>query len=126
MEDDFGQAIKKTKANVYFLFKLRFHLDRVERKQQKIKLKKLRSLSPNSVCKKLLIEQFREHLPHSWFKLDFAKFCNSDIKDFESLFNILTLDNIVGFLEKNKVRFNSVNNLVAKGHLYLDFENNER
>ena len=31
-----------------------------------------------------------------------------------------------GFIKINKVPFNSVKNLVANGHLYLDFENNER
>ena len=67
LEEDFGQVIKETKVNLNFLFKLRFHLDRVEKKQQKVKLKKLRSLSPNSVCKKLLIERFYEHLPHFRF-----------------------------------------------------------
>ena len=59
-----GRSSEKTKVDVNFLFRVRFHLDRVERKQQKIKLKKLRSLSPNSVYKKLLIERFYEHLPH--------------------------------------------------------------
>ena len=39
LEDDFSQVIKKTKVNVNFLFNLKFHLDRVEKKQQKIKLK---------------------------------------------------------------------------------------
>ena len=58
LEDDFGQLIRKTQVNVNYSFKLRFHLDRVERKQQKIKLKKLCSRSPNSVYKKLLIEPF--------------------------------------------------------------------
>ena len=60
------------------------------------------------------------------FKLDFVKFCNSNTEDFENLFNILTLDNMPGFIEKNKVPFNSVKNLVVNKHLYLDFENNER
>ena len=41
----------------------------------------------------------------------------------KTLFNILTLDNMPGFIEKNKVPFNSVNNLFANRHLYLDFEN---
>ena len=102
LEDDFGQLIRKTQVNVNYSFKLRFHLDRVERKQQKIKLKKLRSLSPNSVCKKLLIERFYEYLPHFRFKLDFVKFCNSNIEELENLFNILTLDNMPGFIEKIK------------------------
>ena len=31
-----------------------------------------------------------------------------------------------GFIEKNKVPFNSVKNLVVNRHLYLYFENNER
>ena len=31
-----------------------------------------------------------------------------------------------GFIEKNKVPFNSIKNLVVKRHLYLDSENNER
>ena len=113
LEDDFGQVIRKTKVNVNFLFKLRFHLDRVEKKQQKIKLRKLRSLSPNSVYKKLLIERFYEHLPHFQFKLDFVKFCNSNVEDYENLFNTLTLDNMPGFIEKNKVPLNSVKNLVV-------------
>ena len=50
LKDDFGQVIeKKKKVNANFLFKFRFNLDRVEEKQQKIKLKKLSLLSPNSV-----------------------------------------------------------------------------
>ena len=76
--------------------------------------------------KKLLLERFYEHLPHFQFKLDFVKFCNSNIEDVENLWNIFTLDNMPGFIEKNKVPFNSVNNLVADRHLYLDFENNKR
>ena len=31
-----------------------------------------------------------------------------------------------GFIEKNKVPFNSVKNLVVNRHLYPDFENNEK
>ena len=109
LEEDFGQVIKKTKVNINFLFKLRYHLDRVEIKQQKVKREKLRSLSPNSVYKKLLIKRFYEHLPHFRFKLK------------------LTLDHIMpGFIEKNKVPFNSFKNLVVNRHLYLDLENNER
>ena len=107
------------------MFKLRFHLDRVEKKQQKVQLKKLRPLFPNSVYKKLVIEQLYEHLPHFRFKLEFVKFCNSNIEDFENLFNILTLDRMPGFIEKNKVPFNSVKDLVVNRHLYLDFENDE-
>ena len=56
LEEDFSQVIKKTKVNINFLFKLRFHLDRVEKKQQKVKLKKFRSLSPNLKEKKSKIK----------------------------------------------------------------------
>ena len=124
LEDDFGEVIRKTKVNLKFLFRLRFHLDRVEKKQQKIKLKKLRSLSPNSMYKKLLTERFYEHLPHFRFKFDFVKFCNSKIEDFENLLNSLTLDNMPGFIEKSKIPFNSLKNLLA--NRYLDAKNNER
>ena len=65
-------------------------------------------------------------LPHFLFKLDFVKFCNSNIEDLENLCNILTFDNMPGFIEKNKVPFNSVKNLVANRYLCHDFENNER
>ena len=74
----------------------------------------------------MLTERFYEHLPNFRFKLDFVKFCNSNIEDFENVFNILTLDNMPGFIEKNKVPFISVKILVANRHLYLDFENNEK
>ena len=107
------------------MFRLRFHLDRVEKKQQKVKLEKLGSLSPNSAYKKFLIERFYEHLPHFRFKLEFVKFCNSNTEDFENLFDILTLDSMPGFIEKNKAPFNSVKDLVVNRHLYLDFENDK-
>ena len=67
--------------------------------------------------KKLLIEQFYEHLPYFRFKHEFVKFCNLNTEDFEHLFNILTFDNMPGFIEKNKVPFSSVKNLVVNRHL---------
>ena len=36
LEDDFGEVIRKSKVNVNSLFKLRFLLDRVEKKQHKL------------------------------------------------------------------------------------------
>ena len=38
----------------------------------------------------------------------------------------LTFLHLIGFIQKNKVSFNSVKNLVVKTHLYLDFGSNER
>ena len=108
-----------------FCSNLGFIAIELKRSNKKLKLKKLCSLSPNSGYKKMLIKRFYEHLPHFRFKLDFVQLCNSNMEDFENLFNILKLDNMPDFIEKNKVPFNSVKNLVV-GHLYLDFENNER
>ena len=72
------------------------------------------------------MRRFYEHLLHFQFKLEFVKFCNSNIEDLKNLFNILTLHNMPGFIEKIKVPFNPVKNLVLNRHLYLDLENNER
>ena len=60
---------KKTKVNVNFLFKLRFHLGKVEKKQHKIKLKKLPSLFPNSMYK-AAHWTILWSLPHFRFKLN--------------------------------------------------------
>ena len=59
---------------------------------------------------------------HFRFKLVVLKFCDSNNEDFKNLFNIL----IVDITDKNKVSFNSVDNLLGDRHLYLDFENNEK
>lgn len=72
------------------------------------------------------IKQFYEHLPHFWLNFDFAKFWNLNIEDFQNIFNILKLDNMPNLIQKNKGPFNSIKNLVANRHLYIDFENNER
>ena len=109
-----------------FCLNLAFILIELKRSNKKSSLKDFVNFPRISFIISLLIERFYEHLPHSRFKLDFVKFCNSNIEDSENLFNILTLDNMPGFFEKNKVSFNSVNNLVVNRHLYLDFENNER
>ena len=110
LDVDFGQVIRKTKVNVTFLFKLRFRVDIVETNKQKIKLKKHRSLSTDSMYKKLLIERFYEHLPHFRFKLDLVKFCNSNIEDFENLFNILTL--IICLVLLRKIMFLSTLSII--------------
>lgn len=60
---------------------------------------------------------------HIFFQLDFAKSCNSNIKDFKNLFKVLELDNILGFTEEVKVPFNIFflfNTLATDTHLYLD------
>ena len=97
----------------------------MKRINKKPSLKKFFHLLRIPCLKKLLIERFYEHLLHFRFELDFVKFCNSSIEDFENLFSIFTVDSMPSFIEKEKVPFNSVKNLVANRHLYLGFENNE-
>ena len=65
---------------------------------------------------------FKSIFLHFRFKPVFLKFCDSNNEDFENLFKILTVD----ITNKNKVPFNSVDNLLGDRHLYLDFENNEK
>ena len=47
------------------------HFDKLEKIQSKIKRKKLRKISANSLLKKMVLERFEEHLPFFKFKFDF-------------------------------------------------------
>ena len=60
-------------VDLNWLIKVRSHLDKIEKKHEKFKRKKLSSLSRNSSLKKMVFERFNEHLPHFQFKSDF--FC---------------------------------------------------
>ena len=52
---------------------------------------------------------------------------NDNILTLDNMYlNIPTLDNMPGVIEKNKVPFSSVENVVVNRHLYLGFENNKR
>ena len=53
--------------------------------------------------KKLLTEQFYEHLPHFRFKLEFVKFCNSNIEYFEKILIFLHL--IICLILLRKIKF---------------------
>ena len=66
--DSFWEAIAGANVNLNWLIKIRSGLEKIEKKQEKVKLKKLSSLSRN-----LSIKRFNEHLPHFQFKSDF--FC---------------------------------------------------
>ena len=57
--------------------KVKTHLDKLEKIQSKIKRKKLRNMSTNSLLKKMVLERFDEHLPFFKFKYDFNAFCYS-------------------------------------------------
>ena len=52
------------RVDIFCLVRVRGHLDKVEKEQQRIKQKKLPTLSSNSSLKKVVSERFNEHLPH--------------------------------------------------------------
>ena len=68
----------------------------LNRSNTKSSLKSFAHFPTYYMYKTLLIERFYEHLPRFLFKLDFVKFCNSEIRDFENFDNILKLDNMPG------------------------------
>ena len=72
--------------------KVKTHLDKLEKIQSKIKRKKLRNMSTNSLLKKMVLERFDEHLPFFKFKYDFNAFCYSKFPDFENFYTILTMN----------------------------------
>ena len=62
--DSFWAEISGKRVGVCWLVKFRGHIDKVEKEQQRIKQKRLSTLSGNSNVKKLVFERFYEHLPH--------------------------------------------------------------
>ena len=72
--------------------KVRGHIDKVEKEQQRIKQKRLSTLSGNSNVKKLVFERFYEHLPHFQFNVDFLSYCSSQCPDFENMYTLTTLN----------------------------------
>ena len=75
--DSFWDEIKDFNFDLKWLFKVRNHLEKFERKLQETKRKKLSNLSKNAEIKKLVLARFKEHLPHFEFKVDFTSFCES-------------------------------------------------
>ena len=69
--DSFWEVIAAVNVDLNWLTKVRSHLDKIEKEQEKVKRKKLSSLSRNSSLQKMVFERFNEHLPHFQFKLDF-------------------------------------------------------
>ena len=91
--DTFWCVIKYVEVDVIWLLKVKTSLDKLEKTQSKIKRKKLRKISTNSVLKKMVLERFDEHLPFFKFKYDFNAFCYSKFPDFENLYTFLTINN---------------------------------
>ena len=90
--DSFWDEIKDFNFDLKWLFKVRNHLEKFERKLQETKRQKLSNLSKNSESKKLVLARFREHLPHFEFKVDFTSFCESRCQDFDNIHTLLTLN----------------------------------
>ena len=72
--------------------RVRGNLDKVEKEQQRIKQKKLPTLSSNSSLKKVVSERFNEHLPRFQFKADFLLYCGSLCPEFENIYTLTTLN----------------------------------
>ena len=96
--DIFWCDIKYVELDITWLLKVKIHLDKLEKIQSKIKWKKLRNMSTNSLLKKMVLERFDEHLPFFKFKYDFSAFC-SKFSDFENLHTLLTMNKVAMFLE---------------------------
>ena len=75
--DSFWVEINGKRVDICWLVKVRGHLDKVVKEQQRIKQKKLPTLSSNSSLKKMVFERFNEHLPHFQIKADFLLYCSS-------------------------------------------------
>ena len=56
--DIFWEVIAGANINLNWLIKIRSHLDKIEKEQEKVKQKKLSSLSRNSSFKKMVFERF--------------------------------------------------------------------
>ena len=68
----FWEAIVDVDVDMSWLVKVRNYLDNIEMKHAKTKRKKIANLSRDSHLKKLVLEQFDEHLPHFQFRLCFV------------------------------------------------------
>ena len=75
--DSFWEEIAGANVDLNWLVKVRSHLDKIEKEQEKVKRKKLSCLCRNSSLKKMVFERFNEHRPHFQFKSDFFLYCNS-------------------------------------------------
>ena len=99
--DSFWVEINAKRVDICWLVRVRGHLDKVEKEQQRIKQKKLSTLSSNSSLKKMVFERFNEHLPHFQFKADFLLYCSSQCPEFENIYTVTTLNKTFKNYEKN-------------------------
>ena len=79
--NSFWVEISSNRADICWLVKVRGHLDKVKKEQQRIKQKKLSTLSGNSSVKKMVFERFYEHLPHFQFKITFYRIAALNVQN---------------------------------------------
>ena len=53
-------------ADVFWLLKVKAHLDKLEKIQSKVKWKKLRKMCTNSLLEEIFPERFDKHLPNAF------------------------------------------------------------
>ena len=90
--NSFWVEISSKSIDICWLVKVRGHLDKIEKEQQRIKQKKLSTHSGNSSLKKMVFERLNEHLPHFQFKADFLSYCSSQCPEFENIYTLTTLN----------------------------------
>ena len=124
--DRFWEEIAGANVDLNWLVKVRSHLDKIEKEQEKVKPKKMSSLSRNSSLKKMVFERFNEHLPHFQFKSDYFLYCNSQCPDFKNLYKLLTISKTYKYRE----RLNATSKTYQDGtnlqeHLSREEKNND-
>ena len=80
LKGNFWDEIKEFNFDLKRLFKVRNHLEKLERNFQETKRKKLSNLSKNVGMKKLVLARFKEYLPHFEFKVDITSFLSLDVR----------------------------------------------
>ena len=98
--DSFWVETSGKRVDICWLVKVKGHLHKVEKEQQRIKRKKLSNLPANSIFKKMVFERFNEHLSHFQFKADLLSYCSSQYLEFETIYTLTTLNRFFNNREK--------------------------
>ena len=69
--DSFWEENADVNVDLNWLIKVRSHFGKIEKEQEKVKRKKLCSLSRNFSLKKMVFKRFNDHIPHFQLKSDF-------------------------------------------------------
>ena len=72
-------------ADVFWLLKVKAHLDKLEKIQSKVKWKKLRKMCTNSLLEEIFLERFDKHLPNAFCYSKFLVFDNLQILFLQSI-----------------------------------------